>query len=122
MASMLGPSAHTDTFALDTLPHKFTLAARDPEKDIICGDGNLYFTAAAQSTTFKDLETRQRRPSTSHDLIQCARLIDSLDTVHEFASMVVPHDVPPDLQGLRALQISMSHSTKHFLGGGRLYR
>jgi trimethylamine--corrinoid protein Co-methyltransferase len=106
--------------ALETLPHQFTLAARDPEKDIICGDGNLYFTAAAQSTTFRDLETRQRRPSTSHDLIQCARLIDSLDTVQEFASMVVPHDVPPDLQGLRALQISLSHSTKHFLGGGQL--
>jgi trimethylamine--corrinoid protein Co-methyltransferase len=106
--------------ALDTLPHQFTLAARDPAKDILCGGGELYFTAAAQSTTFRDLETRQRRPSTSHDLIQCARLIDALDTVQEWAAMVVPHDVPPDLQGLRAVQISLNHTTKHFLGGGQL--
>ena len=100
--------------ALTTLPREFLLAARDPEKDILCGGGDLYFTAAAQSTTFRDLETRQRRPSTSQDLIQCARLIDSLDTVQEFASMVVPNDVPPSIQGLRALQISLSHTSKHF--------
>jgi trimethylamine--corrinoid protein Co-methyltransferase len=106
--------------ALGTLPGEFLLAARNPEKDILCGGGDLYFTAAAQSTTFRDLETRQRRPSTSQDLIQCARLIDSLDTVQEFASMVVPNDVPPDLQGLRALQISLTHTSKHFLGGGQL--
>jgi trimethylamine--corrinoid protein Co-methyltransferase len=106
--------------ALGTLPGEFLLAARNPEKDILCGGGDLYFTAAAQSTTFRDLETRQRRPSTSQDLIQCARLIDALDTVQEFASMVVPNDVPPDLQGLRALQISLTHTSKHFLGGGQL--
>jgi trimethylamine--corrinoid protein Co-methyltransferase len=106
--------------ALETLPGEFLLAARAPKNDILCGGRDLYFTAAAQSTHFRDLETRQRRPSTSQDLIQCARLIDAQDIVQEFASMVVPNDVPPDIQGLRALQISLTHTSKHFLGGGQL--
>jgi trimethylamine--corrinoid protein Co-methyltransferase len=73
--------AHVVEQTLDTLPSQFLLAARDPQKDIICGDGNLYFTSSAQSPWYRDLETRQRRPATSQDLIQCAYLINALDEV-----------------------------------------
>lgn len=103
--------------ALETLPSQFLLAARDPENDIHCGDGKLYFTAAAVSPHFRDLQTRKRRLATSEDLIQCAHLIQGLDTVHEWASMVVPNDIHPELAQLHNIRLSLNESTKHFLGG-----
>jgi trimethylamine--corrinoid protein Co-methyltransferase len=104
--------------AVDSLPSKFLLAARDPSQDIICGDGNLYYTASGQSLFVRDLETRKRRPSTSDDLLQCTRLIDALDEIEEHVAMVMPRDVPPIMGGLKCLEISLKHTTKHFLGGG----
>lgn len=103
--------------ALKTLPSRFLLAAREPANDIVCGDGNLYYTAAATSPWYRDLDTRQRRLATTDDLVQCAHLIDALDQVREWASMVVPSDVPPDLASLKNMQLSLTHTTKHFLGG-----
>lgn len=104
--------------AVDSLPHEFTLAARDPNQDIICGNGTLYYTASAQSLFVRDLETRQRRPSNADDLIQCTRMIDAIDEIEEYAAMVMPRDVPPIMGGLKCLEISLKHTSKHFLGGG----
>ena len=104
--------------AIGTLPSRFLLAARDPAKDIICGDGNLYFTASGQSLWVRDMETRKRRSSNLNDLIQCVRLIDALDEVDENCAMVMPRDIPPGIGELKSLQISLQHTTKHFLGGG----
>ena len=109
---------HVVEKALETLPSQFLLAAREPGQDILCGDGNLYYTAAGQGLWFRDLETRQRRPSTTADLIQCVRLIDALDGVQENCAMVAPLDLPPMLQELKCLQVSLQETTKHFLGGG----
>jgi trimethylamine--corrinoid protein Co-methyltransferase len=103
--------------ALETLPSQFLLAARDAGNDIHCGDGKLYFTAAAVSPYFRDLETRKRRLATSEDLIQCAHVIQTLDLVHEWASMVVPRDIHPELAQLHNIRLSLNETTKHFLGG-----
>jgi trimethylamine--corrinoid protein Co-methyltransferase len=110
---------HAVEQALETLPSQFLLAARDPRHNIQCGGGEMYYTAAAQSPSFRDLDTRKRRPATTADLVQCAHLVNALDLIHEWAAMVVPHDVPPVLSGLQALRVSLSHNTKHFLGGAR---
>ncbi len=116
----LSAKIHADLVkkAVDSLPSKFLLAARDPAQDIICGDGNLYYTASGQSLFVRDLETRKRRPSTSKDLVQCTRLIDALDEIEEHVAMVMPRDVPPIMGGLKCLEVSLKHTTKHFLGGG----
>jgi len=110
--------SHLVENALKTLPSQFLLAARDPERDIICGDGSLYFTAAGQGLWVRDLETRQRRPSNLDDLIQCMKLIDALDEVEETCAMVMPREITPEMGELVSLQISLQYSTKHFLGGG----
>ncbi len=103
---------------LATLPSQFTLAAPDPSKDIAAGAGDPWYTAAARSPWFRDLETGARRPSTSSDLTACARLVDALDDVDEWCPMVVPTDVPAELQDLKSLETSLLHSSKHLLGGG----
>lgn len=103
--------------ALVTLPSRFRLAARNPAQDIMCGSGELYYTSAGQSPWFRDLDTRKRRPATSNDLVQCTRFIDAMDKVREYAPMVLPQDVPTALRELKSLQITLQHTSKHFLGG-----
>jgi len=103
--------------ALTTLPPRVLLAARDPVKDIRVDEGVLYYTSAGQSQWFRDMDTRERREATSDDLIQCTILIDALDEVMEYTPMVLPHDVPSDLRVLKSLQITLQHTSKHFLGG-----
>jgi trimethylamine--corrinoid protein Co-methyltransferase len=92
-----------------------TLAARDPDKDLVYGSGELYFLSAAQSPFFLDLNTRERRAATLEDLIQCVRICDYLDEVDEFCPMVVPTDVPPVLRGLKAGITALENTSKHIL-------
>ena len=103
--------------ALETLPWQCLLAARDPAQDIICGGDKLYYTSAGVGLWYRDLETRERRPATSADLVQCTRLIDGLDEIQEYTPTVLPQDVPPSICELRMLQTTLMHTTKHFLGG-----
>ena len=101
--------------ALGSAPARVTLAARDPEKDLVYGSGELYFLSAAQSPFFLDLETRKRRASTCDDLVQCARVCDALDEIDEFCPMVVPTDIPPVLRGLQAGVTGLKNTSKHIL-------
>ena len=108
---------HVVEKALETVPGQFTLAAQNPEKDMLYGAGKPHFLSAAQSVFFRDLETRQRRASTLADLTQCAVLCDSMDEIDMFCPMVAPNDVHPYLRGLRAGQVAFSNTDKHIVGG-----
>ncbi|MFC2030843.1 trimethylamine methyltransferase family protein, partial [Chloroflexota bacterium] len=103
--------------ALQTLPSQFTMAARDPAHDFVCGDGQLYFTSAGQCPYFRDLATRVRRPAMLEDLVTCARLTEAMDEVQEWCPMVLPSDVSPAMRAMRAMEVTLLHTTKHFLGG-----
>jgi trimethylamine--corrinoid protein Co-methyltransferase len=103
--------------ALETLPSSFLLAARDPEKDIIAGDGGLYFTAPGQCPYIIDLETGNRRLATLDDLVQSAHLVEAMDEIHQWVPVALPGDVPPKMRQLRALEATLLHTTKNFTGG-----
>ena len=102
--------------ALDSLPSEFPLAALDPAHDLVCGDGQLYYTSAGQCPWFRDLESRERRPATLEDLKLCARLTQSMDEVQEWAAMVLPSDISPGMRLMRAIEVTLLHTSKHFLG------
>jgi trimethylamine--corrinoid protein Co-methyltransferase len=107
--------------ALETLPSKFLLAARDPEKDFIMGDGGLYFTAPGVCPWITDLDTGERRLATLDDMVQSAHLAEAIDEIDQFVPLVLPSDVPPMMRNLRAYQVTLLHTTKNFFGGaGRL--
>lgn len=103
--------------ALEQLPSQFPLAARDPDKDFIAGDGNLFFTAPGQCPYIIDLDTRERRLATLEDLIQSAQLCEAIDEIDQYVAVVLPGDVPPPMRQLRALEATLLHTSKNFLGG-----
>jgi trimethylamine--corrinoid protein Co-methyltransferase len=103
--------------ALETLPSSFLLAARDPDKDVIAGDGGLYFTAPGQCPYAIDLETGERRLATLDDLIQSAHLCEAIGEIHQWVPCFLPGDVAPRMRQLRALQVTLLYTSKNFLGG-----
>ena len=109
--------SHLVEKALDSLPSQFLLAARDPEKDFIMGDGGLYFTAPGVCPWITDLDTGERRLATLDDLVQSAHLAEAIDEIHQWVPLVLPADVPPKMRALRALQVTLLHTSKNFLGG-----
>jgi trimethylamine--corrinoid protein Co-methyltransferase len=109
--------SHLVKRALETLPSRILLAARDPAHDIVCGDGEPYFTSAGQCPWFRDLKTRERREATLADLVTCAQLTEAMEDVQEWCPMVLPNDVPPGMRALRAMHVTLLHTTKHLLGG-----
>jgi trimethylamine--corrinoid protein Co-methyltransferase len=102
---------------LQTLPQQFPMAAMDPAKDFVCGDGRLYYTAPGQCPYFKDLDTRKRRPATTQDLIISSQISEELDIIQQWCPMVLPNDVSPEMRTLRTYQVAFKYVTKNMLGG-----
>lgn len=103
--------------AIKSLPSEFPLAGLDPAQDFVCGDGNLYYTAPGQCPYFRDLDTRERRPATTQDLIICSQIAEELDVIQQWCPMVLPNDVPPEMRTLRTYQVAFKYLTKNMLGG-----
>ena len=103
--------------AIEFLPSQFPMAGFDSSKDFVCGDGNLYYTAPGQCPYIRDLDTRERRPATTEDLIQSIKLSEELDIIQQWCPMVLPNDVKPEMRGLRTYQVTFKFNTKNMLGG-----
>jgi trimethylamine--corrinoid protein Co-methyltransferase len=106
-------------WALETVPSQFLAAGIDASQDLNCGADKMFYTSAGQAPWYRDLDSRQRRPGTSADLIQCTRLVDAIDEIDIHAPLVLPQDVPKELRDLESLRVTLEHSRKHFLVGAR---
>ena len=100
--------------AIERAPEKITLSAREPKCDLKLPADDFPFLATSGFSPFvDDFETGERRKSTSSDLKDFAIIGDYLDTVDYFWPIVIPGELPPPLQELHALAISLENNRKH---------
>ncbi len=100
--------------AIERVPQKITLCARDSKCDLKLPAGEFPFAATSGFSPFvEDFETGERRKSTSSDLKDFAIVSDYLDTVDFFWPIVIPGEIPPPLQELYSLAISFENNRKH---------
>jgi len=100
--------------AIKRAPEEITLGAREPKCDLKLPVDDFPFLATSGFSSFvEDLETGERRGSTSSDLKDFALISDYLDTVDYFWPIVLPGEMPPPLQELHALAISLENNRKH---------
>ncbi len=91
------------------------LHGRDPSQDAdldlhhvhVCNDGTGPLTL--------DFETGERRPSTSEDLANSARVSNVLDNLHVYWPMVTAMDYPPASRIYVDLKVSFMNTPKHVL-------
>ena len=95
-------------------PSSFVLPGQDPAHDMELGGGRVYTGTGGAAPLILDFETGLHRPTTTADLYDIARLVDTLDHVHFYWRSVVARDMPtPDAIDLNTVYASMRGTTKH---------
>ena len=102
--------------ALETTPAQFTLHARNPDRNVIVGDGEPVFAPAYGAPFLVDPDVGKRAPTMEdyHNLARLAQALPNQDLSGHL--MVEPGDVPAGTAHLRMLHANMVHSDKPFMG------
>lgn len=98
---------------IDKAPKEFMLYARDPKNNLSIGkEGTTYTHNTGGPPNMIDLETDKRRSATIEDIQQSAKIVDTLDNVHEYTPMVCPKNVNQESMELEMLYYSLDYTTK----------
>lgn len=99
--------------ALTKTPSRDLLRARNPENNILIGDGDPYFTNAFGAHYVIDLETGERRLATLEDLDEFTLLSDYFPTVDYVKPNIMPQELSQNvLQQEMALSM-FKNTEKH---------
>lgn len=107
--------------SLSHAPGRFTLHARNPQRDLVVGDNHLNFCAIASAPNVSDLE-RGRRPGNYADYCNLVRLGQALNIIHLFGGYPVePVDLPPETRHLDCIRafVELSDKVTHAYSLGR---
>lgn len=97
---------------LSTVPACFTLRARNPQRDLAFGSGDMVFTSVGGPAYVMDLE-RGRRDGTMADLVDCLRLIQALNVIQqEGGGPFEPLDLPAHTRHLDIYHAQIRHLDK----------
>jgi trimethylamine--corrinoid protein Co-methyltransferase len=95
-------------------PRSFVLPGQDPVHDLELGGGRVHTGTAGAAPLILDFETGLHRPTTTVDLYDIARLVDTLDHIHFYWRSVVARDMPTwDAIDLHTVYACMLGTTKH---------
>ena len=93
--------------AIETAAKEWTWHGFDEDKSIVVGGERVHFGTAGAAVLMLDHETTTFRHSTTQDVYDCARLVDTLDNIHFFVRTVVARD----LVDSRELDINTAFAT-----------
>lgn len=98
--------------ALEQAPRHISLYPRDQSERLTYDKGPLLM-AAGTGVAVIDLETGERRPSTSTDVAQLVRIQDALANIDIARPIITMNDVPPEHSGLVEYALALCNTTKH---------
>ena len=99
--------------ALSWAPQTYDLCAPDPKNDLPLDGAHGYLTTDGSATYFLDLDTGERRESTTKDLADLAIVGDYLPQISFFWPGVSAADKPPEVQHLYEYKTVMMNTSKH---------
>jgi trimethylamine--corrinoid protein Co-methyltransferase len=104
--------------ALETVPSRFTVQARNPDRNVSIGDNDFVLLptgGAPNVSTF----TGERRPATLADYHTCCKLVQTSDQLDMNGSLMVqPTDLPTQTAHLDMLFADMVLCDKAYVGTG----
>ena len=99
--------------AMSTVPHEFTLGARDPEYDLPLDGEHIYISSDGCGVSYRDPVSGEVRTSRKEDLTNCARVVQALDHVSATSAVVSAQDCPPETRVLHEFDACVRGSAKH---------
>ena len=100
--------------AIASAPKKFILGGLDTKNDMHLGEGNVYVATDGQACFVYDAESGERRETVMKDVVESARIVDSLDYIRLFWPIVSAGDVPMEIRTLCELVRGLRVLGKHF--------
>lgn len=98
---------------LATCPRQVRLAARDPRRDVVVGDGSLTFCADGTATYMYDDVSGRREEGSAAWLRQTMRLYDALPELDYAWPTISARDFNPLTAGLEIEALALDNFTKH---------
>jgi trimethylamine--corrinoid protein Co-methyltransferase len=99
--------------ALKSAPPAYTLAARNPARDLPLDGNHVFLGTDGCGVQVQDAFTGELHTSTKKDVADCARLADALNEIGFWWAMVSAQDCPPESRGLHELEAAWNQTTKH---------
>jgi trimethylamine--corrinoid protein Co-methyltransferase len=103
--------------ALATVPARFALFDRDGAVAVRFGEGGTAFDPGSAAIHLLDRASGERRPATTADLVELARLVDALPHFAAQSTSLVPSDVPESLADRWRLSVALRHGRKPVVTG-----
>ena len=103
--------------ALDTVPSKFKIHARNPEKSVDVGEDSFIFMPTGGAPNVAEPDGSQR-PATLADFINCCKLVHTSDQLDMGGYiMVQPNDIPAETSHLDMISNYFLFCDKPVFGG-----
>jgi len=98
--------------AMSTVPHEFTLGARNPEYDLPLDGEHVYISSDGCGVFARDFDGTVRS-SRKEDLENCAKVVQALDNVSATSAVVSAQDCPTETRALHEFDACVRNSEKH---------
>jgi len=98
---------------VETTPKQVLLAARDPENDVVVGDGRLTFCTDGAATYVLDDESGERHAGMADDQRTFNKLFDALPNIDYIWTTISARDLDPVVADLEIQAIAFRSTAKH---------
>ena len=102
---------------LKTAPSQIKVFDREGELALDLYGDNVHFDPGSAALRIYDLDLNESRPPVTEDLINFARLTDSLSYLKAQSTALIPSDVPEAISDRYRLFIALQHSSKPIVTG-----
>jgi trimethylamine--corrinoid protein Co-methyltransferase len=99
--------------ALKSCTPVYSLAARDPQQDLLLDGNHVFVGTDGCGVEVIDIHTGQRRTSTLQDVREIGLIADATEEVAFHWVPVSAQDMPPRTRGLHEIKAVWENSTKH---------
>ena len=99
--------------SLRKAPKVVRLCGRNKDQDFVMEGKRVYFGSVGGAMVVADRRTGERRPCTTADMAETAKVCDALENIDYAMGLFTPLDAPRGVQGLYEQDAVMSNTVKH---------
>ena len=103
---------HMVTQALATVPQRITLYDRNKKPAIRAWGHNTYYGGGSDCLNILDHRTGERRRPVLSDVVEAAKVMDSLPEIDFVMSLILPVDVDQRIYDRYQMEVMLNHTTK----------
>lgn len=102
---------------VNSAPSKVVLGGREKEHDLVLEGTRVYMGTGGAAINVVDMDSRDKRKGTLHDIVDIAKLVDALDNIHFFVRPCIAQDIPVEDRIINEFYAGLSNTTKHVMSG-----